>query len=211
MSRISAQSFLKTVIAGLAFALLVHAPAAMAVTTLCDDDCGSVLPTIDRGDGTAFNFAVGLAGMEGDVSYSVKSKGNIYLVGPVSSDKTNLKGKTIILNDASGLLPDDAKLRTKNLVEDYASVTDPIAAEAKNFKLKVKSKKNGKVSIKSNGDVYIDVTGLDLRKLKLKAKGTITVAGSALSATATPVPEPTTALLMALGLAGLSMRRVHNG
>ena len=207
MSRISAKSFLKTVLVGLAFAVLVHAPSAMALNTLCEDDCSNLEAT-DRGDGTAFNFGLGVSGMEGDVSYSVSSKGNIYLVGPVSSGKSKLKGKTIILNDASNL-PGKVKLKTKNLINDFVSVTDPIMAEAIDFKTKVKSKKN-KVKIKSNGDIYLDITGVDLSKLKLKAKGTILVSGDALDSS-TPVPEPTTALLMALGLAGLSMRRVHHG
>ncbi len=207
MSRISAQSFLKTVLVCLAFAVLAQAPSARALNTLCEGDC-NILATTDRGDGTAFDFVLGVSGMESDVSYSVKTKGNIYLVGPVSSDKSKLKGKTIILNDASNL-PDSVKLKTKNLLDSFVSVTDPIAAEATRFKTKVKSKKN-KVKIKSNGDIYIDITGVDLAKLKLKAKGTILVSDDALDAS-TPVPEPTTALLMALGLAGLSMRRVRHG
>lgn len=208
MSRTSAQSFLKTVLVGLALAVLAHAPSAMALNTICEDDC-SILEAIDRGDGTAYNFALGVSGMEGDVSYSVSTKGNIYLVGPVSSDKSTLRGKTIILTDAANL-PDNAKLKTKNLLESFDSDANPIAGEAIDFKTKVKSKKN-KVKIKSNGDIYLDITGVDLSKLKLKAKkGTILVSGDALDST-NPVPEPTTALLMALGLAGLSMRRVHHG
>ncbi|MFK7896792.1 MAG: PEP-CTERM sorting domain-containing protein [Myxococcota bacterium] len=209
MSRTSNFFFLKSVIVAITFAVLAHAPSAMALNTLCEGDC-SILGTTDRGDGTAYNFAIGVSGMEGDVSYSVKTKGNIYLVGPVSSDKSKLKGKTIILSDASNL-PDNAKLKTKNLLSSFDSVADPMMADAIDFKTKVKVKKSSKVSIKSNGDVYLDITGLDLSKLKLKAKGTIIVSGDALDGSTTPVPEPTTALLMALGLAGLSMRRVQHG
>lgn len=207
MPRKPAQSFLKTALVGLGLAVLAHAPSAMALNTLCEGDC-SILEATDRGDGTAFDFGLGVSGMEGDVSYSVSTQGNIYLVGPVSSDTSKLKGKTIILNDASNL-PGNVKLKTKNLLDNFVSVTDPIMAEAINFKTNVKSKKN-KIKIKSNGDIYLDITGVDLSKLKLKAKGTILVSGDALDST-TPVPEPTTALLMALGLAGLSMRRVNHG
>jgi hypothetical protein len=179
----------------------------MALNTLCEGDC-SILGTTDRGDGTAFSFGLGVSGMEGDASYSVSTKGNIYLVGPVSSDKSKLKGKTIILNDASNL-PGNVKLKTKSLLDNFVSVADPIMADAINLKTKVKSKKD-KVKIKSNGDIYLDITGVDLSKLKLTAKGTILVSGDTLDSTV-PVPEPTTALLMALGLAGLSLRRVQHG
>lgn len=210
MSRIPTHSFFKTALAGLAFAVVAHAPSAMAVSSICEDDC-SALSSIDRGDGTAFDFAIGVSATDGDTAYNVTTKGNIYLVGPLSAEKTRLKGRTILLDGDSHLPEDKVKLNTRNILESYASVADPIVSEATDFKTKFKTnEKKGKVRIKSNGDIYLDITGIDLRRVKLKAKGTIYVSASALDAP-TPIPEPTTALLMALGLAGLSMRRADHG
>jgi len=58
-------------------------------------------------------------------------------------------------------------------------------------------------SISRNGDIYLDVSNTELRSLKIKAGRSIVMADSL----TTVVPEPGTALLLALGLAGLSRRR----
>lgn len=59
------------------------------------------------------------------------------------------------------------------------------------------------LAISPEGDVYIDVSRVTLGSFTVKAAGSIVVAGAA----SMPVPEPGTALLLGLGLFGLTAHR----
>ena len=56
--------------------------------------------------------------------------------------------------------------------------------------------------VSPTGDIHIDVSQVSLSRFKVLAGGQIVVGGSDLM----PVPEPGTALLLGLGLAGLTTR-----
>ena len=58
--------------------------SAAAFSTLCDGDC-SLLGEADRGDGTRFDFDLGIAADGDDRKIQIKTRGNVYLVGPIST------------------------------------------------------------------------------------------------------------------------------
>ena len=180
---------------------------ANALDVICEADC-SQLEVPDPGYGSAFaQIALGIETTQGDRSLKLSTKGNVYLVGPISAEKASmLKASNIIIDDPS-TVPDHVKLKTKNLLTSYPSIaTSSATSDDPSTRLR---EKKGKILVKSNGDVYVDVSATDLLKLKIKARGSIIVSDQALEPVA-PVPEPTTAVLMALGLVGLSLNRVRS-
>jgi hypothetical protein len=189
--------------------LLGSSSPAKALNVICEEDC-SQLEDPNLGDGSAFDpLALGFETTQGDLTVKVSTKGNVYLVGPISAEKaSNLKATSIIIDDPT-MVPEQVRLKTRNLLTTYPSVasSSTSATSGEDPSTRIREKK-GNILVKSNGDLYIDVSATDLVKLKIKARGSIIVTDEALTA---PVPEPTTAVLMALGLVGLSLKRARSG
>jgi hypothetical protein len=186
---------------------------ANALNVICEEDCSQFeVPAL--GDGSAFDpLALGFETTQGDLTVKVSTKGNVYLVGPISAEKaSNLKATNIIIDDPT-MVPEQVRLKTRNLLTTYPSVasssTSGTSSDDPSTRIRIRIReKKGNILVKSNGDLYIDVSATDLVKLKIKARGSIIVTDEALTA---PVPEPTTAVLMALGLVGLSLKRARSG
>jgi hypothetical protein len=193
--------------------LLGSSSPAKALNVICEEDC-SQLEDPNLGDGSAFDpLALGFETTQGDLTVKVSTKGNVYLVGPISAEKaSNLKATSIIIDDPT-MVPEQVRLKTRNLLTTYPSVasssTSGTSSDDPSTRIRIRIReKKGNILVKSNGDLYIDVSATDLVKLKIKARGSIIVTDEALTA---PVPEPTTAVLMALGLVGLSLKRARSG
>jgi len=188
--------------------ILLNPTPANAANVICEGDC-SELAVPEVGEGSAFDpIVLGVESTTGDRRLRIATKGNVYLVGPISTAKKSmLKALNIIVNEPT-MVPENVKLKTRNLLANFPSGVSRNARD-REFRTRLREK-NGNVRIKSNGDLYVDISETDLLQLKIKARGSIFVSDESLTPAA-PVPEPSTAILMALGLAGLSMRRVRLG
>jgi hypothetical protein len=176
---------------------------------LCESDCAMLDAPRDRGESEGFAFELGLEALADGLKLKVKSKkGNVYLVGPLDAIEP------IKLKAGSGLKiagAEDAVTRsgrngvsmTYSVFGESVAATDPIdlasVIEGK--------KKPRKIKIGRKGDIYLDLSQVQLLKLKVRAKGAIISEHAAV-----PVPEPGTGLLVGAGLALLaSRRRQHQG
>lgn len=179
LSQFSLVSLLTFALFTVLFAFLAASPAA-ALTTICDGDCAIV--------DDAFDFGLGLEADPGDKKIKLMTTGNVYVVGPISASKgTKLSADDIIFDDDLG---SNGKVKSK---------------VGKAFKGNGRSGNNGKGKVMSDGDIYLDVSDVDLKKLQIKAGGQIVVSDESLPIS-NPIPEPTTALLVGLGLTGLAIR-----
>jgi len=184
--------------------ILVNPSPANAANVICEGDC-SELAVPDFGEGSAFDpIVLGVESTTGDRRLRIATKGDVYLVGPISTTKKSMLKALNIIVSVPAMIPENIKLKTRNLLADFPSVVSRNAGDG-DIRTRIREK-NGNVRIKSNGDLYIDISETDLLQLKIKAKGFVIVSDERLTPI-TPVPEPSTAILMALGLAGLSTRR----
>jgi len=189
---------------------LALASPARALVTFCQGTGCDGLAATDRGDGTAFDFVLGLDGTPDDRLIDIKTRGNVYLVGPISDDvRAKLKATTILL-EGSSAGSRRVKVKARDLVTNFVADPTPDAPTGAGSDRTQVRHANGRTKVKSNGDIYLDLAGLDIRRVKIQARGAIVLDTTTLTPPVV-VPEPSTVAMMLLGLAGLSLRRIQHG
>ena len=173
MGPLSLKLALFTLIGLAGVAIVGQSAPANAANVICDGDC-SQLDVPDIGDGSAFDpIVLGVETTEGDRRLHVSTRGNIYLVGPITVAKASILMATNIIIVAPAMVPDNVKTKTRNLLDSFPSVVS-LPPAVRVAKTRIRDRR-GKILIKSNGDLYIDVSETDLMKLKIKARGSIFV------------------------------------
>ena len=131
-------------------------------------------------------------------------------VGPISDDvRAKLKATTILL-EGSSAGSRRVKVKARDLVTNFVADPTPDAPTGAGSDRTQVRHANGRTKVKSNGDIYLDLAGLDIRRVKIQARGAIVLDTTTLTPPVV-VPEPSTVAMMLLGLAGLSLRRIQHG
>jgi hypothetical protein len=191
---------------GLTDGLTDSVPSGLEV--LCSVDCTVPGGAPDRGDGSSFEFELGLRAVEDGLDLRIETEGSLYLVGPLDAETT------IELATAELEIGGDLNLSAGTRLEATRFDQEPIALEGPGLVLAafpsvapatpVDDSGDLPISIVRAGDVYLDLSGVRLGSLDVFAERSIVIRQDERLAF---VPEPSTALLLALGLASLATGR----
>jgi hypothetical protein len=190
-------------------ALAVPAAALSAGSTntavLCEGDCSVLGPPPDGGEGVDFDFTLGLKPTVDGTHLTIDATGDVFIVGPIAArGDVWLKGLSVVL-DADLTKLGDLSLDGGGQIQLGEGGSIVLAAALLDY-----GSDGGKegpydpfLKFQHDGDVYVDLSTIELSSLKVLSEGSIVVKDDP----STPVPEPSTALLFGLGLAALAIRR----
>jgi hypothetical protein len=184
---------------------------------LCDADCAVVVGEApDRGDGTPFDFDLGLIAQAAGLALAIETGGSAYIVGPLDALGTiELQAGEVQIGDeivGGGSIEVPPRGEITIVVSDTVIVAPEPPRTIGGGGLVVSSggdiqvaastpldpaSSGGPISISREGDIYLDLAGVELASLSVTAGVSIVSREEKL----TLVPEPATALLVALGLA----------
>jgi hypothetical protein len=201
---------------------------------LCNLDCVVRGEIPDRGDGSPFEFVLGLATVESGLDLVIETEGSVYLAGPLDALTTiELNAGDIRIGDGLDI-GSNLDIRLDGREEITISVPDLVLVSAPglgaiggaNVSISgggsfvsaqgavgstlvpaVERTKSGTrdstITIRLEGDVYLDLTDVQLDSLTIRAGRSIVSQDTTISF----VPEPSAGLLMGLGLAAMGIRR----
>ncbi|HPG24815.1 MAG TPA: hypothetical protein PLW10_04220 [Myxococcota bacterium] len=194
-----------------------------ALETICQDACVG-LPALDGSDLT---FSWAARARVDDLDIRLHTTGRVHLLGPIraTGSVTLLSDTSIAVMD--GVAIDVGETLTISTLGDLDLLSGEITIGRDRIDLgEVRTPPDGDITIGAggvviasalsaadpagptwpalaiarDGDLYLDLSGVQLARLEIKAAGGIVIGASE----SVPVPEPTPALLAALGLAVLA-------
>jgi hypothetical protein len=190
---------------------------------LCEGDCAVEGEVLDRGDGTPFDFELALVAVASGLDLAIETGGSAYLAGPLDALGTiELQAGEIrigdeIVGDASIEVPPPGEITI--LVPGIEIVAPEPSRTIGGTGVTLVTSGGGirvaastpielaasdrTISIAREGDVYLDLAGVQLGSLSVTAGVSIVSREERLAF----VPEPSTALFVGIGLVALAAHR----